>query len=232
MIKLVVAEDSLLVREGIVRLLSAYEDVEIAGVAVDLPQLLAAVDDKSPDVVLTDIRMPPTGTDEGIRAAERFRRTHPKLGVVVLSQHADAEGALALVAGGSTGRGYLLKERVADVEHLVSAMEAVRRGESVIDPHVVDALMRHRLRFEASPVARLTSREREVLGLIATGASNSAIAATLNVTSRAVEKHINSIFTKLDLPAGDRTHRRVAAVLLYLGDSGSTPTSVAAGPAV
>jgi DNA-binding NarL/FixJ family response regulator len=151
---------------------------------------------------------------------------------VVLSQHADAEGALALVAGGSTGRGYLLKERVADVEHLVSALEAVRRGESVIDPHVVDALMRHRLRFEASPVARLTSREREVLGLIATGASNSAIAASLHVTSRAVEKHINSIFTKLDLPAGDRTHRRVAAVLLYLGDSGSTPTPVAAGPAV
>jgi DNA-binding NarL/FixJ family response regulator len=174
--------------------------------------------------------MPPTHTDEGIRAAERFRRTNPRLGVVVLSQHADAEGALALVAGGSTGRGYLLKERVADVEHLVSAMEAVRRGESVIDPHVVDALMRHRLRFEASPVARLTSREREVLGLIATGASNSAIATALHVTSRAVEKHINSIFTKLDLPAGDRTHRRVAAVLLYLGDSGSTPTPVAAGP--
>ena len=127
--------------------------------------------------MLADIRMPPTHTDEGIRAAERFRRTHPQLGVVVLSQHADAEGALALVAGGSTGRGYLLKERVADVEQLVSALEAVRRGESVIDPHVVDALMRHRLRFEASPVARLTSREREVLGLIATGASNSAIAS-------------------------------------------------------
>jgi len=183
-------------------------------------------------VVLTDIRMPPAHTDEGIRAAERFRRTRPQLGVVVLSQHADAEGALALVAGGSTGRGYLLKERVADVEHLVSAMEAVRRGESVIDPHVVDALMRHRLRFEASPVARLTSREREVLGLIATGASNSAIASTLHVTSRAVEKHINSIFTKLDLPAGDSTHRRVAAVLLYLGDSGSPPSAAAAGPAV
>ena len=230
--RVVLAEDSVLLRQGLVALLTEHPAVDEVIEAGDLGELLDAVSEQEPDVVLADIRMPPTHTDEGIRAAERFRRTHPKLGVVVLSQHADAEGALALVAGGSTGRGYLLKERVADVEHLVSAMEAVRRGESVIDPHVVDALMRHRLRFEASPVARLTSREREVLGLIATGASNSAIAATLNVTSRAVEKHINSIFTKLDLPAGDRTHRRVAAVLLYLGDSGSTQTSVAAGPAV
>ena len=173
--------------------------------------------------------MPPTHTDEGIRAAERFRRTHPELGVVVLSQHADAEGALALVAGGSTGRGYLLKERVSDVDQLVDALRAVRRGESVIDPHIVDALMRHRMRFESSPVARLTVREREVLGLIATGASNGAVAERLHVTNRAVEKHINSIFTKLDLPTGDHTHRRVAAVLLYLGDSGRPP---AAGPGV
>ena len=220
--RVVLAEDSVLLRQGLVALLTEHPAVDEVIEAGDLGELLDAVSEQEPDVVLADIRMPPTHTDEGIRAAERFRRTHPQLGVVVLSQHADAEGALALVAGGSTGRGYLLKERVADVEHLVSAIEAVRRGESVIDPHVVDALMRHRLRFEASPVARLTGREREVLGLIATGASNSAIAATLHVTSRAVEKHINSIFTKLDLPAGDRTHRRVAAVLLYLGDSGST----------
>src|SRR6478735_10977319 len=221
--RVVLAEDSVLLRQGLVALLTEHPAVAEVIEAGDLGELLSAVSEQEPDVVLADIRMPPTHTDEGIRAAERFRRTHPQLGVVVLSQHADAEGALALVAGGSTGRGYLLKERVADVEHLVSAMEAVRRGESVIDPHVVDALMRHRLRFEASPVARLTSREREVLGLIATGASNSAIATSL---------HVNSIFTKLDLPAGDRTHRRVAAVLLYLGDSGSTPTPVAAGPAV
>jgi DNA-binding NarL/FixJ family response regulator len=230
--RVVLAEDSVLLRQGLVALLSEHPAVAEVVEAGDLGELLEAVSEREPDVVLADIRMPPTHTDEGIRAAERFRRTNPRLGVVVLSQHADAEGALALVAGGSTGRGYLLKERVADVEHLVSAMEAVRRGESVIDPHVVDALMRHRLRFEASPVARLTSREREVLGLIATGASNSAIATSLHVTSRAVEKHINSIFTKLDLPAGDRTHRRVAAVLLYLGDSGSTPAPVAAGPVV
>ena len=167
--RVVLAEDSVLLRQGLVALLTEHPAVDEVIEAGDLGELLDAVSEQEPDVVLADIRMPPTHTDEGIRAAERFRRTHPQLGVVVLSQHADAEGALALVAGGSTGRGYLLKERVADVEHLVSALEAVRRGESVIDPHVVDALMRHRLRFEASPVARLTSREREVLGLIATG---------------------------------------------------------------
>ncbi len=219
--RVVLAEDSVLLRHGLVALLTEHPAIADVIEAGDLSELLDAVERERPDVVLADIRMPPTHTDEGIRAAERFRTTHPDLGVVVLSQHADAEGALALVAGGSRGRGYLLKERVADVEQLVSALEAVERGESVIDPHVVDALMRHRLRFEASPVARLTAREREVLGLIATGASNTAIAAALHVTSRAVEKHINSIFTKLDLPVGDRTHRRVAAVLLYLGDSGA-----------
>lgn len=227
--KVVLAEDSVLLRQGLVALLTDHPSVAEVVEAGDLGELLAAVEQERPDVVLADIRMPPTHTDEGIRAAERFRTTHPDLGVVVLSQHADAEGALALVAGGSRGRGYLLKERVADVEQLVSAMEAVRGGESVIDPQVVDALMRHRLRFEASPVARLTGREREVLGLIASGDSNSAIATRLHITSRAVEKHINSIFTKLDLPVGDRTHRRVAAVLLYLGDSGSTPSTAGAG---
>ncbi|MFQ6172142.1 response regulator transcription factor [Oryzobacter sp. R7] len=227
--KVVLAEDSVLLRQGLVALLTEHPSVTEVVEAGDLGELLDAVERDRPDVVLADIRMPPTHTDEGIRAAERFRTTHPDLGVVVLSQHADAEGALALVAGGSTGRGYLLKERVADVEQLVAALEAVRGGESVIDPHVVDALMRHRMRFEASPVARLTGREREVLGLIASGDSNSAIATRLHITSRAVEKHINSIFTKLDLPVGDRTHRRVAAVLLYLGDSGSTPSTDGVG---
>ncbi len=230
--RVVLAEDSVLLRQGLVALLSEHPSVAEVIEAGDLGELLDAVERERPDVVLADIRMPPTHTDEGIRAAERFRTTHPDLGVVVLSQHADAEGALALVAGGSRGRGYLLKERVADVEQLVSALESVERGESVIDPHVVDALMRHRMRFETSPVARLTAREREVLGLIATGASNIAIAAALHVTSRAVEKHINSIFTKLDLPVGDRTHRRVAAVLLYLGDSGSGPSPADSGAAV
>ncbi len=216
--RVVLAEDSALLRQGLAALLAEHDAVAEVVEAGDLDELLAAVEDHRPDVVLADIRMPPTHTDEGIRAAERFRATHPGLGVVVLSQHADAEGALALVAGGSTGRAYLLKERVSDVEQLVAALAAVRRGESVIDPHVVDVLMRHRMRFEEGPVARLTGREREVLGLIATGASNSAIAARLHVTSRAVEKHINSIFTKLDLPTGDALHRRVKAVLLYLAD--------------
>lgn len=218
--RVALAEDNALLRQGLTALLGEHPDIEAVLEAGDLDELLAVVAEAKPDVVLADIRMPPTHTDEGIRAAEELRRTHPDLGVVVLSQHADAEGALALVAGGSTRRGYLLKERVADADQLVEALTAVRRGESVIDPHVVDALMRHRLRFETSPVARLTAREREVLGLIATGASNAGIAQRLDVTSRAVEKHINSIFTKLDLPAGDQTHRRVAAVLLYLGDSG------------
>ncbi len=223
--RVALAEDNTLLRQGLVALLTEHPSIAEVLEAADHDELVAVVDSEDPDVVLADIRMPPSHTDEGIRAAERFRRTHPTLGVVVLSQHADAEGALALVAGGSTGRGYLLKERVSDVDQLVDALEAVRRGESVIDPHVVDALMRHRLRFETSPVARLTPREREVLGLIATGASNAGIAERLHVTSRAVEKHINSIFTKLDLPTGDHTHRRVAAVLLYLGETGRPAAS-------
>ncbi len=221
--RVALAEDNVLLRQGLVALLAEHPAVAEVLEAGDLDALVAVVDSRSPDVVLADIRMPPTHTDEGIRAAERFRRSHPRLGVVVLSQHADAEGALALVAGGSTGRGYLLKERVSDVDQLVGALEAVRRGESVIDPHVVDALIRHRMRFEASPVARLTAREREVLALIAGGASNAHIASRLHVTGRAVGKHINSIFTKLDLGHGDHTHRRVAAVLLYLGESGRPP---------
>lgn len=221
--RVVLAEDNALLRTGLVRLLAEHPDVTDIVAVGDHDALVEAVDSAAPDVVLTDIRMPPTHTDEGIRAAARFRRTHPELGVLVLSQHADAEGALALVANGSTGRGYLLKERVSDVEQLVSAMHAVRAGESVIDSDVVDVLMRHRMRFDESPVARLTPREREVLGLVATGASNAAVAGRLHVTSRAVEKHINSIFTKLDLPTGSDTHRRVAAVLLYLGDTAEKP---------
>ena len=218
-LRVVLAEDNLLLRHGLSALLGDHPDVDEVATTEDLGGLLEAVDRLDPDAVLADIRMPPTHTDEGIRAAQRFRRTHPRLGVVMLSQHADAEGALDLVADGSTGRGYLLKERVSDVDQVVAALHAVRAGESVIDPHVVDVLMHHRMRFTESPVARLTPREREVLGLVATGASNGSVARQLHVTSRAVEKHINSIFAKLDLPQSDTTHRRVAAVLLYLGDT-------------
>ena len=221
--RLVLAEDNVLLRRGLATLLREHPEIAEVIEVDDHGGLLEAVDAHSPDVVLTDIRMPPTHTDEGVRAAERLRRSHPTLGVVVLSQHADAEGALALVADGSQGRAYLLKERVSDVDQIVEALVATQRGESVIDPHVVDALMRHRLRYQESALSRLTPRELEVLGLIATGASNAAVATRLHVTSRAVEKHINSIFAKLDLGQSDETHRRVAAVLLYLGDTTDHP---------
>ena len=218
MIKLVVAEDSLLVREGIVRLLSAYDDVEIAGVAIDLPQLLAAVDDKSPDVVLTDIRMPPTGTDEGIRAAAELRDRHPHVGVVVLSQYVEPAYALQLLEQGSEGRAYLLKERIGDPDQLVAAIEQVADGGSVIDPKVVETLVNARVRTRSSPLEHLTPRELEVLSEIAQGKNNAAVAASLVLSERAVEKHINSLFSKLGLSEEHSVHRRVKAVLLYLAD--------------
>jgi len=218
MIKLVVAEDSLLVREGIVRLLSAYEDVEIAGVAIDLPQLLAAVDDKSPDVVLTDIRMPPTGTDEGIRAAAELRGRHPDVGVVVLSQYVEPGYALSLFDGGSQGRAYLLKERLSEGSQLIDAIRAVATGGSVVDPKVVETLVNARVRTRSSPLEHLTPRELEVLSEIAQGKNNAAVAASLVLSERAVEKHINSLFSKLGLSEEHSVHRRVKAVLLYLAD--------------
>lgn len=220
-LRVLLAEDNALLRQGLSRLLA--EDHGIAGVieCADLPSLLAAATHESIDVVLSDIRMPPTNTDEGIRAAGLLRTSSPGLGVLVLSQYVDAEHALALVAQGSAGRGYLLKERVADVDQLVTALHTVAAGGSVIDTSVVDALMAARLRSAQSPISRLTAREREVLALIASGASNSSIADRLHVTGRAVEKHINSIFAKLGLTSADGTDRRVAAVLLYLADSGA-----------
>ena len=218
MIKLVVAEDSLLVREGIVRLLSAYDDVEIAGVAVDLPQLLAAVDEMSPDVVLTDIRMPPSGTDEGIRAAAELRNGHPDVGVVVLSQYVEPAYALSLFEGGSQGRAYLLKERLSEGSQLIDAIRAVATGGSVVDPKVVETLVNARARTRSSPLEHLTPRELEVLSEIAQGKNNAAVAETLVLSERAVEKHINSLFSKLGLSEEPSVHRRVKAVLLYLAD--------------
>ena len=218
MIKLVVAEDSLLVREGIVRLLSAYEDVEIAGVAIDLPQLLAAVDEKSPDVVLTDIRMPPTGTDEGIRAAAELRGRHPDVGVVVLSQYVEPGYALSLFDAGSQGRAYLLKERLSEGSQLIDAIRAVAAGGSVVDPKVVETLVNARVRTRSSPLEHLTPRELEVLSEIAQGKNNAAVAESLVLSERAVEKHINSLFSKLGLSEEPSVHRRVKAVLLYLAD--------------
>ena len=218
MITLVVAEDSLLVREGIVRLLSAYDDVEIAGVAVDLPQLLAAVDEHAPNVVLTDIRMPPTGTDEGIRAAAELRARHPDVGVVVLSQYVEPGYALSLFDGGSQGRAYLLKERLSEGSQLIDAICAVASGGPVVDPKVVETLVNARARARSSPLEHLTPRELEVLSEIAQGKNNAAVAATLVLSERAVEKHINSLFSKLGLSEEPSVHRRVKAVLLYLAD--------------
>jgi len=217
-ITVIVAEDSLIVREGIVRLLSKNDDVEISGLAVDLPELLAAVDESPPDVVLTDIRMPPTGTDEGIRAAAELRERHPRVGVVVLSQYVEPGYALSLFDGGSQGRAYLLKERVSEGSQLIDAIRAVATGGSVVDPKVVETLVDARSRARSSPLEHLTPRELEVLSEIAQGKNNAAVAESLVLSERAVEKHINSLFSKLGLSEEPSVHRRVKAVLLYLAD--------------
>ena len=219
-IKVVLAEDSYLVREGVRRLLEHEPDIELVGVCEDYDSLLEAIAGTEPDVLLTDIRMPPTGTDEGVRAAERLRQLRPAAGVVLLSQYADPAYALAFLEGGTEGRAYLLKERVADLDQLLAAIREVARGGSVIDPKVVEALVAARSRNAQSPLARLTPREREVLALLAEGRSNAAVADGLVLSERAVEKHINSIFAKLGLPEARDAHRRVKAVLLFLADQG------------
>jgi len=219
-IRLVLADDHYLVREGIRRLLETEPELEVAAVCDDLDSLLAAVDAEGPDVVLTDIRMPPVSCDEGIQAAERLRETHPSVGVVVLSQYASPSYALALLEGGSEGRAYLLKERVEDVDQLVAAIRAVAGGGSVIDPKVVEALVAGEGRSESSPLNELTPRELDVLREMAEGKTNAAIAATLFLTERSVEKVIHSIFLKLGLTWEPSVHKRVKAVILYLAESG------------
>lgn len=213
-LRLVLAEDNLLAREGLRSLLGAEPDLSVVAVCGDYDELVAAVDELNPDVVLTDIRMPPTGTDEGVRAAARFRRTHPSTGVVVLSQYDDPEFALALLKEGSRGRAYLLKERMSDPAELVAAVTAVAAGGSAVDPKIIDVLVRGRR--PSSALAQLTPRERDVLAAMATGKDNTAIAAALFLTPRAVAKHINGIFAKLQLNEEAEVHRRVKAVLLYL----------------
>jgi len=219
-IRVVLAEDGDLVRAGVLALLEGHDDIDVVATATSLPELLAAVDEHQPDVVLTDIRMPPDLTDEGIRAAIELRRTHPDTGVVALTQYSDVEYALDLVREGSDGRGYLLKERVADVDELATALRTVAAGGSVIDQIVVDSLVATGARRTDSVLDRLTPRELEVLGMVARGMTNAAIAAELAVTDRAVEKHISSILTKLDLPADAPVHRRVAATLVFLSEAG------------
>ena len=217
-IRVVLADDHLLVREGVTRLLGGHSDVEVVAACGDLDSLLAAVDAERPDVVLTDIRMPPGETDEGIQAAVRLRESNPEIGVVVLSQYAEPRYALALLEGGSARRAYLLKERVDDAEQLVAAIRAVAEGGSVIDPKVVEALMADRRRTEASPLDELTPRERDVLREMAEGKNNSAVAQALFVTERSVEKVIHSIFVKLGIAWEQETHKRVKAVILYLAE--------------
>ena len=220
-IRVVLAEDHYLVREGIRQLIEAQPDIELAAVCEDLDSLLKAIDEEKPDVVLTDIRMPPTNTDEGIRAAEHLRELLPEAGVVVLSQYADPQYALSFLEHGSQGRAYLLKERVSDGDQLASAIQEVARGGSVIDPKVIDALVAARARAAESPLRQLTPRETEILSEMAQGKNNAAIAETLVLSERAVEKHINSIFSKLALGEEPEIHRRVKAVLLFLSDKQS-----------
>ncbi|MCL8026775.1 response regulator transcription factor [Nocardioides bruguierae] len=220
--RVVLAEDGELIRAGVLTLLSGFPDVEVVGVATDLPGLLRAVEEHDPDVVLTDVRMPPDHGDEGIRAARELRRTRPGLGVLVLTQYADAQYALDLIAEGSQGRGYLLKERVGRARQLVDSLRAVARGGSVVDETVVEMLVEAGRRRPDSPLARLTPRELEVLGLVATGYTNQAIAEQLVVTDRAVEKHVSSVLNKLELPQDSQTHRRVAAAIVYLSEIGET----------
>ncbi|MFN8053553.1 MAG: response regulator transcription factor [Acidimicrobiales bacterium] len=219
-VRVVVAEDSLLVREGIARLLDLQPDIEVSALVGDLPSLMEAVVADPPDVVLTDIRMPPTGTDEGIQAATSLRTSHPDLGVVVLSQYAEPAYALALLEDGSQRRAYLLKERLSDPTQLVNAIVEVANGGSVVDPKVVEVLVTARSRSRSSPLERLTPREHEVLAEIAQGRNNAAVGATLFLSERAVEKHISSLFSKLGLSEEIDTNRRVKAVLLYLAEQG------------
>jgi DNA-binding NarL/FixJ family response regulator len=214
-IRVVLGEDNFLVREGVATVLGNLDDVELVDTAGDLHELRASVERAKPDVVVTDIRMPPSNTDEGIQFAEELRSSHPDVGVVILSQHAEPRYAMALLSGGSGRRAYLLKERLTDEAELNQAVRNVAAGESLIDSRVVEKLVNAREKRD-SELGNLTPREFEILGLIAQGRSNGWIASKLTITKRAVERHINAIFLKLDLGAPEDVNRRVQAALLYL----------------
>ncbi len=219
MVRVVFAEDNYLVREGTAALLNSSDEVDLIGTASALDELLTAVEELKPDVVLTDIRMPPTNTTEGIDAARGIRADHPDIGVVVLSQFAEEEYAYELLKDGAAGLGYLLKERVSNLDELVRALNEVAKGGSVLDPKVVEVLVSAKDRMAHSPLAQLTDREREVLEHMAQGQNNASIAKSLFLTERAVEKHINSLFHKLGLSEETDVHRRVMAVLAFLRES-------------
>ena len=217
-LRVVFADDNYLVREGVTSLLVEVDGIEVVAAASDLDSLVRAVAEQLPDVVLTDIRMPPTHTNEGIEAAKRIRAEHPAVGVVVLSQYVEEDYAFDLLANGVAGMGYLLKERVNDLDELVRALHEVARGGSVLDTLVVEALLASR--GGDGPLLGLTEREREVLQEMATGRNNAAIAKTLFMSDRSVEKHIGSVFQKLGLVDELEVSRRVMAVLAYLEASG------------
>jgi DNA-binding NarL/FixJ family response regulator len=217
-IRVVVAEDSYLIREFLTSALTACPEVELTAVCTNGKELEAAIAKWRPQVILTDIRMPPSGADEGIRVAARLRETDPEVGVVVLSQYAEPAYALALLDQGTSRRAYLLKERIRNTDELIGAIQAVARGGSVIDPMIVDVLIAARARSAKSRLSQLTPRERQLLAEIAAGKSNSAIAQSLVLTKRAVEKHVNSIFSKLDLPETQDVSRRVKATLIFLSE--------------
>jgi DNA-binding NarL/FixJ family response regulator len=219
-LRIVIAEDSLLMREGIRQVVGLQPDLEVIGDCDDLPSLRSLVEAEKPDVVVTDVRMPPTFGDEGISMAVELRRTHPDMGVVVLSQYAEPAYANELLAGGSARRAYLLKERISERDQLAAAIRTVAAGGSVIDPVVVDLLVSASSGRPSSPLASLTPRELEVLDQVAQGKSNAAVAAALFLSERAVEKHINALFAKLGLAVTPDVNRRVAAVLLHLSERG------------
>lgn len=217
-IRVVLADDSYLVRQALAHVLDGAERIEVAAECGDRDALLRAIERERPDVVVTDIRMPPTGSDEGIQVAARLRATDPLVGVVVLSQFAEPRYGLALLEDGSQRRAYLLKERVASRHELIAAIEAVADGGSVVDAKIVDGLIAERRRRERSPLLELTPRELEVLAYVARGHSNQAIADELVLTKRAIEKHINAIFLKLGLSYATDVSQRVMAALIFLAE--------------
>jgi DNA-binding NarL/FixJ family response regulator len=215
-VRVMVADDSYLIREGLAQLLGLAPEVRLVSRHGDPESLLAAVDADPPDVVIVDVRMPPTFSDEGLLVADRLRRTRPRTGVLVLSQHCTAQGAARLLAGGAAGRGYLMKDRIHDLAHLLSVIQGVAAGECRVDPELIDSLVAARRREVPGPFDALTPRQLEILAAIAAGKSNLAIARGFDITQGAVEKHVNEVFTRLGITNDESISRRVHASLLYL----------------
>ncbi|MDW5595450.1 response regulator transcription factor [Conexibacter stalactiti] len=220
-LRVVIADDSSIIRTALEHVLEGSPSLEVVGLCGDRDEVLRAVEELAPDVVVTDVRMPPALTDEGVQVATQLRRTHPRVGVVVLSQYAEPRYGIALLDAGADGRGYLLKERVQSRGQLVAAIETVARGGSVIDSRLVERMIAERRRIACSPLAQLTTRETEILALVARGCSNQAIADELAVSKRAVEKHIHAIFLKFGIAHEQDVSQRVKAALIYLAEQPS-----------